>query len=81
MFNDCVEHSVFPDDLKLADMTPIFKRVDRTTKTNYRNISVLPVCSKCFERIMEKQITPFIDNPLSPYLCGYRKGSNAQHAL
>ena len=30
---------------------------------------------------MEKQITPFIDKHLSPYLCGYRKGYNAQHAL
>ena len=77
IFNDCIEHSVFPDDLKSADMTPIFKKVDRTSKTNYRNISVLPVCSKCFERIMEKQITPFIDKHLSPYLCGYRKGYNA----
>ena len=81
MFNDCIEHSVFPDDLKLADMTPIFKKVDRTATDKYRNISVLPVCSKCFERIMEKQITPFINKHLSPYLCGYRKGSNAQHAL
>ncbi len=72
IFNDCIEQSVFPDDLKLADMTPIFKKVDRTAKKNYRNISVLPVCSKCFEQIMEKQITPFIDKNLSPYLCGYR---------
>ena len=62
-------------------MTPIFKKVDRTVEKNYRNISVLPVCSKCFERTMEKQITPFIDTYLSPYLCGYRKGYSTQHAL
>ena len=72
--NDCVNNSILPNELKLADMTPIFKKVDATVKKNFRNISVLPVCSKCLERIMEKQITPFIDKHLSPYLCGYRKG-------
>ena len=81
IINDCIDNSVFPDELKLADMTPIFKKVDPTIDKNYRNISVLPVCSKCFERIMERQITPFIDTHLSPYLCGYRKGYSAQHAL
>ncbi len=71
--------SVFPRELKLADMTPIYKKGERTVDKNYRNISVLPVCSKCFERLMEKQITPYIDTYLSPYLCGYRKGYSAQH--
>ena len=28
-----------------------------------------------------QQITPFISQNLSPYLCGFRKGFNAQHAL
>ena len=30
---------------------------------------------------MEKQITPYIDTYLSPYLCGYRQDYSAQHAL
>ena len=30
---------------------------------------------------MEKQIKPYVENFLSPYLCGYRKGYNAQYAL
>ena len=34
-----------------------------------------------FERIMQKQINDFIISFLSPYLCGYRKGFNTQHAL
>ena len=37
--------------------------------------------SKVFERLMHKQLTLFIDQHLSPYLCGYRKGYSAQHAL
>ena len=30
---------------------------------------------------MQKQIVNFIDSFLSPFLCGYRKGYNSQHAL
>ena len=30
---------------------------------------------------MQKQIANFIENSLSPNLCGYREGNNAQHAL
>ena len=65
----------------MADVTPIYKKNERTVNKNYRTISVLPVCSKCFERLMEKQVTPYIDTYLFPYLCGYIKGYSAQHAL
>ena len=44
-------------------------------------ISVLPIVSKFFERIMQKQINGFIISFLFPYLCGYRKGFSTQHAL
>ena len=44
-------------------------------------MSVLPVCSKNFERIMQLQISDYIHDYLSPYFCGYRTGFSAQHAL
>ena len=71
----------FPQNLKLADITPVYKKNDPLDKTNYRPVSILPVVSKIFERIMQKQINDFIISFLSPYLCGYRKGFNTQHAL
>ena len=37
--------------------------------------------SKVFERILQKQITEYIDKFMSPYLCGFRKGFSTQHAL
>ena len=48
---------------------------------NYRPVSILPVVSKIFERIMQKQINSYVEKYLSPYLCGYRKGYNTQYAL
>ena len=71
----------FPIDLKVADVTPIFKKGDSTERKNYRPVSVLPTVSKIFERIMHAQIKNYIDDSLSPHLCGYRKGYNTQTAL
>ena len=81
VFNETIRSSTFPDKLKLADITPIFKNDDATNAKNYRPVSVLPGVSKCFERIMQKQMANYIENSLSPNLCGYRKGYNAQNAL
>ena len=71
----------FETNLKLADVTPVFKKKDRTLVENYRPISVLPTVSKIFERIMQKQINAYIDKYLSDNLCGYRKGYSTQSAL
>ena len=71
----------FPNNLKLADITATFKAIDATCKENYRPISVLPVVSKLFERIIQKQIVPYLEDFLSPFLCGYRKGYSTQYAL
>ena len=82
LFNDLIEKSDFPQNSKLADITPVYKKNDPLDKTNYRRpVSTLSAVSKIFERIMQKQINDFIISFLSPYLCGYRKGFNTQHAL
>ena len=79
--NEVISKKLFPTKLKLADITPIFKKGDATLAKNYRPVSVLPVISKVYERLMQKQLISYIYQYLSPYLCGYRKGYNAQHAL
>ena len=76
-----VELSSFPDELKLAEIVPAHKKKSTTDKSNYRPISLLPVVSKVFERIIIKQIQPFVDSILSKYLCGFRKTYSCQYAL
>ena len=44
-------------------------------------LSVLPTFCEAFERIMQKQITGYIEKFMSPFLSGYRKGFNTQYAL
>ena len=49
--------SFFPNALKLADVTPVFKKDDKLQAKNYRPVSVLALTvSKLFERVMQKQI-------------------------
>ena len=81
LINDSFHNSEFPDKLKVADITPVFKKDDATNVKNYRPVSVLPVASKIFERLMQTQMTDYINKYLSPFLCGYRTGFSAQHAL
>ena len=71
----------FPENLKLADVSPLFKKDDETFVENYRPVSVLPTASKVFERIMQKQISDYVGKFLSPFLCGYRKCFSTQNAL
>ena len=59
-FDDTVIHCEFRKELKKADVTPIFKKDNPTKAKNYRPVSVLPVISKVFERIMRKQISEYI---------------------
>ena len=81
IINKSIISSDFEEAMKLADITPVNKNDDVTDKSNYRPISGLPSCSKLFEKIIQGQITTYIENFLSPFLCGYRKGYNVQHAL
>ena len=79
--NQCIGHALFPNNQKEADITPVHKKDDRTDKTNYRPVSILPAISKIFERILLYQIDKYMDKKLSKHLCGFRKGYSAQHSL
>ena len=43
LFNYSIEKSDFPQNLKLADITPVYKKNNPLDKTNYWPVSVLPV--------------------------------------
>ena len=51
LFNNTILTANFPDKLKVADVSPIFKKDDPHKLKSYRPVSVLPVVSKVFERL------------------------------
>ena len=68
--NLCISDGIFPKELKLADISRIFKFADSTAKKNYRPISVLNSVSKLFERPIQHQLDQYFCKKLSDHLCG-----------
>ena len=60
IFNTSLETSQFPDCWKNARITPIFKEGDRAERSNYRPISVLPVISRLFEKLVFNQLYEYL---------------------
>ena len=81
LINNCLKKGVFSDDLKLPDITPIFKKEDSISQENYRPVNILPQLLNVFERILYKQIDSFMKSKFSPYLCRFRKNHNEQYSL
>ena len=71
IFRLSLEEGIFPDDLKTAKVTPIFKAGDENNIGNYRPISVLSWFSKIIEKIMYKRLL----NHLSEHNLLYQKQS------
>ena len=79
--NDTLSLGIFPDSLKFANITPIHKKDEATDKENYRPVSVLPLFSKIFEKVIYDQLSQYLEKYLIGLLCGFRKAHSSQHAL
>lgn len=62
LINESLDVGIFPSCLKTANVIPILKKGDPTNLNNYRPISLLPVISKVFEKVLNAQLTAVIDN-------------------
>ena len=69
------------EQLKYADVKPVFKKDSRTDKKNYIPISILHTVSKIYERCINKQLEEYFQTLLSKYQCGFRKGCSVINAL
>ena len=80
-FNNAIETSTFPEQLKNVDVKPVFKKAFRTDKENYRPISTLPNVSKIYEKSPNKQLEQYLQALLDKYQCGLRKVCSVISAL
>ena len=60
LVNDAIISGKFPDNLKLADVTPVFKKKNSLDKINNGPVCVFTTASRIFEKLMEKQLNHFI---------------------
>ena len=81
ILNTSLKRGCYPNQLKLAEVTPVFKREDKLNKEKYHPVSVFSHPSKIFERIVFNQINLFFESRFSALLTGFRKKRIPQNAL
>ena len=67
--------------MKSAEISPVFKKLNNTSKYNYRLISTLSNFTKNFESILFTQLNRYMQNKFSKYLTGFRKNHNTQNSV
>ena len=59
--NMSLQEGIFPDELKIANVIPLYKCDDPKLFNNYRPVSVLPSVSKVFERIVCNRYVSYLN--------------------
>ena len=80
-FNNSVLESIFPSDLKFAEVSSVFKKKDNLNKVNYRPVSILIALSKIYEKAMSLQLTDYFNHIFAALLSAFRKGYSCQSTL
>ena len=82
-YNKFMELGIFPERLKTGQITPVFKKGNPQLLDNYRPVSILPVLSKIFEKIVYNRLYNFLiaKNILYDKQFGFRKNHSTSHAI
>lgn len=59
VLNNCLLEGIFPSEMKLSKVIPIFKKGNQLLAENYRPVSILPVFSKILESLIKRRISNF----------------------
>lgn len=63
IINHCITASIFPGVLKTAKVVPLYKnKGSKDEPTHYRPISILPIFSKLFEKVLNLQIKNYFES-------------------
>ena len=83
IFNVSLQRAIFPDDWKLAKVTPIFKEGNKADCGNYRPISVISAVAKVFEKLVYQQLSSFLrlNGILVEQQSGFRHQRSTETAL
>ena len=83
IFQSCLDNGKFPSEWKKANVVPVFKKNNKEELKNYRPISLLPVSSKIFERLLYDSMFKFFteNNLISLNQSGFKPGDSCVNQL
>lgn len=83
IFRESLSSGKFPCSWKYANVQPVHKKGDRQLKSNYRPISLLPVCGKIFEKLIFNSLYSHLSSHqlLSESQSGFRPGDSSINQL
>ena len=83
LFRNCFENQCLPKEWKKSNIGIVHKKNDKQLIKNYRPVSLLPVCSKIFEKIIFNSLFKYLEdsNLLNGNQSGFRPGGCCIHQL
>jgi len=83
LFNRSINEGIFPQQMKIAKIKPLFKKNEKDVMSNYRPISLLPAISKILEKLLHRRIYSFLNNQqiLSKRQFGFRPKLSTSDAI
>ena len=83
LYNRCMRDGIFPDELKIGKISPIYKKDNKELLENYRPVSTLAIFGKIFEKVIYNRLYDFIISQGIMYenQYGFRKNHSTNHAL
>ena len=83
IFNKSIQEGIFPEEMKKADVIPLFKSKEKFLVNNYRPISLLVTISKLLEKIVYTRTYSFLCDTDQLYQSqyGFRSGHSCQNAI
>ena len=83
IFNTSLSEGIFPDQMKMAEVIPLYKGKDMDLMINYRPISLLITLSKLLEKIMYTRLYRYLESQKLLYSSqfGFRTKRSCEQAI
>ena len=83
LINQLFVKGIVPSKLKVAKVIPLFKQGDSEIASNYRPISLLPIFSKLYEKVMHNRLYSFVtsNNIINPLQSDFQENYSVDHTM
>ena len=83
LFNETIRNGIVPEKIKIAVLYPIHKKDSKMKVNSYHPISILPMISKIYEKLIHAKLMSFFtkSKTIHKHQFGFQKGKSTEHAI